>query len=350
MTEEPTTVLSTKEELFDALKRISGLPVLVVGDLILDRYIWGDVDRISPEAPVPVVDVKRTEDRLGGAGNVARNLRNIGAKVSLCALVGDDDEGKTVLSLLDKEGIDHDAVVIDRTRPTTIKTRIMSHTQQIVRVDRESRSQQPAALRESFAALVEAHVEPSRAVLVSDYGKGVISQDVMSRLHAQHGKGAIGLKARPLMVDPHPTNYGIYNDISLAKPNRKEAEAASGIKIIDKKSALEAATVLLKRWKAEMIVLSLGEDGLLIAAQGDPSGRFIDTVAQQVFDVSGAGDAVCAIFTAAMAAGVTPGVAGDLANIGAGVVVSEIGTVPVNLAKLKRDIERFAPSKSGSKG
>lgn len=344
-------MISPKEELFSALNRITDQPILVVGDLILDRYIWGDVDRVSQEAPVPILDVRRTEERLGGAGNVARNLRNLGAQVNLCTLVGDDDEGRILLDLLEREGIGHEGVVTDRTRPTTIKTRIMSRGQQIVRIDRESRDQQGSALRESFAALVEAHVEPAKAVVISDYGKGVISKEIMERLHKQGRSGSIGLKSRPLMVDPHPSNYDLYCPITMAKPNRKEAEAAAGIKIVDRPSALIAAQRLIKRWGAEMLVLSLGEDGLLIARSDDPQGKFIDTVAQQVFDVSGAGDAVVAIFTAAIATGTTPAVAGDLANIGAGVVVSEVGTVPVNVAKLKRDIERLGSiTTTGNKG
>ncbi|NDC39182.1 MAG: D-glycero-beta-D-manno-heptose-7-phosphate kinase [Proteobacteria bacterium] len=334
-------MISSKDQLHAALQRIVDQPILVVGDLILDRYIWGDVERVSPEAPVPVVDVRRSEERLGGAGNVARNLRNLGARVSLCALIGDDEEGRILLSLLEGDGIAADGVVTDRTRPSTLKTRIMSRGQQLVRIDRESRAQQGGALRESFAALVDAHVAPSKAVVLSDYGKGVISREIMGRLHQQHAQRAIGLRARPLMVDPHPANYDIYAPITMAKPNRKEAEAASGLKIVDRASALEAAHRLLKRWQSEMLVLSLGEDGLLILSGDNPDGTFMDTVAQQVFDVSGAGDAVVAIFTAAMATGASPAVAGDLANIGAGVVVSEVGTVPVNLGKLKREIDRL---------
>jgi D-beta-D-heptose 7-phosphate kinase/D-beta-D-heptose 1-phosphate adenosyltransferase len=337
-------LISPKEDLLNALEKIADQPVLVVGDLILDRYIWGDVERVSPEAPVPVVDVRSSEERLGGAGNVARNLRNLGARVSVCGLIGDDDEGRSVLALLEQEGISAEGVVTDRNRPTTIKTRIMSRGQQIVRIDRESRSQPASAMRESFAALVEAHLTASRAVVVSDYGKGVITKELMQRFHQLHAQQGVGLGVRPLMVDPHPSNYEIYNPITMAKPNRKEAEAVAGMRIFDKASALEAAQRLVKRWGCEMLVLSLGEDGLLIVSSGDATGKFIDTVAQQVFDVSGAGDSVVAIFTAAIATGATPAVAGDLANIGAGVVVSEVGTVPVNLAKLKRDIERLGTS------
>ena len=338
-------VQSSRQSLENTLNAISGMPVLVVGDVILDRYIWGAVDRISPEAPVPVLDVKRTEDRLGGAANVARNLRAIGAKVSLCGLIGDDDDGAVVMKLLEAEGIAHDGVVTDRLRPTTVKTRIMAQAQQIVRIDHESREGQAPALRESFAALIDAHIDANKAIVVSDYGKGVIGAEVMSRLEKATEAKRIGLGIRPLMVDPHPANYSIYKSMSIAKPNRKEAEAASGMRITDRDSALTASKLLLKKWGAQMIVLSLGEDGLLILCGPNHPGVFINTVAQQVFDVSGAGDAVVAIFTAAMAAGATPEIAGDLANIGAGVVVSEIGTVPVNLSKLKRDIIRLTAGK-----
>lgn len=334
-------MLSSREDLMTTLDRIKGLPVLVVGDVILDRYIWGRVDRISPEAPVPVVDVKTLEDRLGGAGNVARNLRNIGASVSLCGFVGDDEEAQVVYRLLEQDGISREGIMVDRTRPTCLKTRVIAHSQQVVRIDRESRAPVANSLREGFAAVVDAQVEQSKALILSDYGKGAVSPTLMQRLAKAADQKRLGLGVRPLVVDPHPTNYSIYSHISVAKPNRKEAEAGSGVKIVDRQSALEAGRKLCERWDSDMVMVTLGEDGLVIVRRGSDAGVFLETVAREVFDVSGAGDTVTALFTGAISVGASVEVAGDLANIAAGVVVSEIGTAPISLERLKREIQRL---------
>lgn len=335
-------MISSKDELFEVLEKISSIPITVIGDLILDRYIWGTVERISPEAPVPVVLVKRGEDRLGGAGNVVRNLCSIGAKVSVCGFIGDDEEGRVLLGLLDKEGVEKDGVMIDRARPTPLKTRVIAASQQVVRIDRENTAQAPAlGLIEGIAAHLDAKLDTSKAIIVSDYGKGTISESLMRRLSEARQAGRLGLGKRPLVVDPHPANYDIYRCISVAKPNRKEAEKASGVKIVSQESAIEAAKVLLKRWDAEMMIITLGEGGLVIVSASDAQGIALETVARTVFDVSGAGDTVTAVFTAALAVGATPQLAGELANIAAGAVVSEVGTVAINLEKLKSEIERL---------
>lgn len=331
---------STRADLLETLERIRDLPILVIGDLILDRYIWGKVDRISPEAPVPVVEVRKTEDRLGGAANVARNLTGIGARVSVCGCIGDDKEGETILELLGAQKIEREGVLIDRGRPTSLKTRVIASSQQIVRIDREGREPLGAALREGFAAVVEAHLDAARAIILSDYGKGTIGEPLTKRLSEAALRGRIGLDSRPLVVDPHPSNYALYQNITIVKPNRKEAEAASGIAIVDRESAERAGRAMITRWNASMAVITLGEDGLMLLAQ-NAAPIFVDTVARQVFDVSGAGDTVTAILTAALAAGAKPTVAGDLANIGAGVVVSEVGTVSVSADRLRSEIDRL---------
>jgi D-beta-D-heptose 7-phosphate kinase/D-beta-D-heptose 1-phosphate adenosyltransferase len=289
-----------------------------------------------------VVDVKTLEDRLGGAGNVARNLRNLGATVSLCGFVGDDDEAQVVYRLLEQDGISREGIMVDRTRPTCLKTRVIAHSQQVVRIDRESRAGVAHSLREGFAAVVDAQIDQSKALILSDYGKGAVSPTLMQRLIAAAENKRLGLGARPLVVDPHPANYAIYSHISVAKPNRKEAEAGAGMKIVDRATALEAGKILCERWDAAMVMITLGEDGLVIVQRGIETGTFLETVAREVFDVSGAGDTVTALFTAAMATGASVDVAGDLANIAAGVVVSEIGTAPISLERLKREIHRLS--------
>lgn len=333
---------SSKKELLDTLQKIRGLPVLVAGDLMLDRYIWGKVERISPEAPVPVVHTTRIEDRLGGAGNVARNLASLGAKVALSGFVGDDKEGQAILEIMDRDGIQKEGVIVDRSRPTCLKTRVIAHSQQVVRIDREELSHPAAALCEGFAAVVDAQIDASRAVILSDYGKGCVSQPIMKKLVEARRQGRLGSGARPFLVDPHPANYELYRGISIAKPNRREAEKASGVRIVDRQSALKAARTLLELWDAEMMLVTLGEDGLALVNGPRDEGLFLETVAIEVHDVSGAGDTVTAIFGAALACGASPAVAGDLANIGAGVVVSEVGTVAIDPEKLCKEIDRLA--------
>jgi len=331
-------MFSPKKELADILEKIKDLPVVVIGDIILDRYIWGSVSRISPEAPIPVVDVNKIESRLGGAGNVVMNLKELGAKPSLCGFVGDDAEGENILQLLSDNDISRDGIMIDRGRPTCLKTRVIAHAQHVVRIDQESAIVQGVALKEGFAALVDAHIDDASAIIISDYAKGAVSAPLIKKFLEARAEGRLGFPGKPLVVDPRPVNYELYQKVDIAKPNRREAEAASGIKITGRESALEAGRLLLKKWDAQMILVSLGEDGLVIVTDSEGPGIFRDTVAQKVSDVTGAGDTVTAIFTAAIAAGAGPAVAGDLANIGAGIVVSEVGTAPINRSRLEQAI------------
>lgn len=328
-----------KKELFKVLDKIEGLPVLVIGDLILDRYMWGKVDRISPEAPVPVVEVHRTEDRLGGAGNVVRNLCNLGAKVKVCGVVGDDIEGQALIRMLKKSGVNPDGIVVEPGYPTSLKTRVIAQPQQIVRIDREDKSALHSSHTASLSKLVGTLVDKQKAVIVSDYAKGVISAPVMKVLGNLHKKGIFGRSTIPLVVDPHPDHFSFYNSVTMAKPNRKEAEAATGIKITDHKKAMQAAHKLRKKWNAELMMITLGEGGIVIV--DSKTGITLDTVARDVYDVSGAGDTVTAVFTAALAAGASLEVAGNLSNIAAGIVVSEVGTVAVDKKKLIHEIEHF---------
>jgi rfaE bifunctional protein kinase chain/domain len=329
----------SKEALLTALAKVKGQKILVVGDLILDRYIWGKVDRISPEAPVPVVEVKKIEDRLGGAGNVVRNLCNLGCDITVCGYVGDDDEGAVILKLLRDSNVGKDGVIIDREHPTCLKTRVIAHPQQIVRIDREDRSPRAMPLQSAFASMTEAHLKDMGAVIISDYAKGTISPLIMERFKESFTHGVTGVGKVPVVVDPHPSHFDLYQKITIAKPNRKEAEAAVGRKITDKTSAIAAAHELMKRWDAELMMITLGEGGMVITERGKSGGIALDTLAREVFDVSGAGDTVTAVFTAALSAGVDLSTAGQLANIAAGIVVSEVGTVAIQYDVLKKEIE-----------
>lgn len=334
--------LVNKEHLLVTLDAIASTPILVVGDVILDRYVWGKVDRISPEAPVPVVEVLRLEDRLGGAGNVVRNLATIGAKPIMCGVVGDDEEGSSVLRLLEEVGVERDGVLIDSARPTVLKSRIIAHTQQIARIDRENREDLTPGLSSRLSATLENLIDRSRAVILSDYGKGSVSQDVLRVLTEAYTRGRLGIKSRPLFVDPHPRNYDRYQGMSVAKPNRKEAEAASGRKIVSIEDAFAACEYLIKKWKSDVMVITLGEGGMVVREAGSKDGLHLETLAQQVFDVSGAGDTVTAVFTAAIAVGGSPVTAGILANIAAGIVVSEVGTAAIDLARLREQVSHWS--------
>lgn len=335
-------VAITKEQLLATLDMIAGTPILVVGDLILDRYIWGKVDRISPEAPVPVVEVVKTEGRLGGAGNVVRNLATIGAKPTVCGLIGDDEDGRDLMGLFREIGANVDGVVVDTTRPTTVKTRVIAATQQIVRIDRERKiSDSPEASSKMVDAIHRA-IDGTRAVILSDYGKGAVCGAVLDALQRASADHRLELSARPLFVDPHPRNYNNYRSMSVAKPNRKEAEIASGHSINSVEDAFAAADLLMRKWNSEMMVITLGEDGMVVKQDGEPRGVHLETMAQEVFDVSGAGDTVTALFCSALAVGASPTTAGVLANIAAGIVVSEVGTVAVDLDRLRAQVEKWS--------
>lgn len=333
--------LGTKQELLETLEMMSGTPILVVGDLLLDRYTWGKVERISPEAPVPVVQVVRMEDRLGGAGNVVRNLVNIGVKVSVTGLIGDDSDGRVMLDLFDEIGAEYSGVVVDSSRPTVLKTRVIAATQQVVRIDREVLSDARPEISKKLAELVQERIGVSRAVILSDYGKSAVTEDVLSALTKAYEGGELGLASRPLFVDPHPRNYDRYRRMSVAKPNRKEAEAASGRTIKSIEDAFDAAGVLLKKWGADIMVITLGEGGMVVRRADSADGLHLETMAREVFDVSGAGDTVTAVYTAALAVGAGPINAGILANIAAGIVVSEVGTAAIKLERLREQVEKW---------
>lgn len=326
------------EAIFELLERLRDVRVMVVGDIILDRYIWGTSERLSPEAPVPVVDVQRIEDRLGGAANVARNLRGLGVHCELCGLVGDDAEGRTVVQLLEQAGIHHEGVLIERNRPTTFKTRVMVGMYQMVRVDREDASSREQAMQRGLTAVMQAQMAGCQALIVSDYGKGAISPHLIAGSVEASGtpRGMI-----PVIVDPNKVNFSTYRGITIAKPNRREAEAATGMVITDRRTAFEAAWKLREQWQASMMMITLSELGLVLVGPEEGEELHLPTEARDVFDVSGAGDSVTSVFAAFLAAGASPMVAGMIANIAAGIVVSELGTVAITSERLRDKLRQI---------
>jgi len=304
---------------------------VVVGDLFLDHYIWGKVSRISPEAPVVVVNVTSEDRRLGGAGNVAHNLSTLGAKVSMCGVVGDDEHGRLLITLLEKLNANTDGVMLDRTRSTIVKSRVIAHHQQVVRIDHEVLRPLSGTYAQGICSAMRSAFAVAKGVIVSDYGKGTICKEVYEPIQEVSVKGADGRSRLPVLVDPKSPNFPLYSHASVIKPNRSEASEASGVNITDRATAAQAGRVLLERWGSEMVLITLGEQGMVLVSSYDVHAPVIevDTTAQDVYDVSGAGDTVSAVFLLSLAVGATPQQAAVLANCAAGIVVAEVGTVSV---------------------
>lgn len=335
-----------KEELLSVIDKFSGVPMLVVGDLILDRYIWGRVSRVSQEAPVVIVDVTEEGRRPGGAGNVARNLASLGAKVSVSGVIGDDGSGKDLLQALEEIGAETAGVFVDSSRPTTVKTRVIAHAQQVVRVDREQAQAIPSALSEGLTSYTERVLDKVSGVVVSDYAKGVVTRRLFEMFDQEKARGLTGLGKIPVVVDPKPPNNTIYSGATVMKPNRREAESASGRSIKSRGDAIAASDVLLERWNPELLLITVGSNGMvLVSNTADNRGGLeksvveIPTMAQEVFDVSGAGDTVNAVLSLSLSVGARPEAAARLANYAAGIAVAEVGVVSVSADELRAAIE-----------
>jgi len=296
-------------------ERMQNRTIMVVGDAMLDEWIWGSVTRISPEAPVPVVNVDDHSFTLGGAGNVANNLRAFQAHVQLVGTVGRDRQAKRLGSLLDEIGVVHDGLMTVDDRPTTRKTRIVAHSQQVVRADWESTAPLSEADRSRITDFVRAHVKDADAIVLSDYGKGLMSRDVVEAV----------LAAPLVVVDPKPQNMALFAGVSCVAPNVHEAAIASGIQIVDDASLERAAATLLERLACRHVVITRGELGMSLFS-ADGSRLHVPAVARTVYDVSGAGDTAVGVLTLALAAGATVELALQLANFAAGAVVEKLGT------------------------
>jgi len=309
--------------------------ILVIGDLMLDEYIWGKVSRVSPEAPVPVVDVARESYFPGGAANVARNVREFTPHIQALGRVGDDRYGCQLRQLLAACDIDTSVVQQDETAPTTVKTRIIARNQQVVRVDRESRIPLDDAREQAALRFVENAVPHTDAIIVADYGKGFLTQ--------RFADGVCEIARRAgcvLTVDPHPYTTLDWRGATAIKPNRLEAFLAAGLApadpvtpVLSDAALLEAGRRLMERWHPRDLLVTLGEHGMLLFGGAEPP-RHIPTCARTVFDVSGAGDTAIAVFTLALASGGTALEAAHLANIASGIVVGKLGTAAITPAEL----------------
>lgn len=306
--------------LADLLEALPGTRILVVGDLILDRYADGKAQRVSPEAPVLVFEYENDRYLLGGACNVAANLRELGTSASVLGVVGDDEAGARLRTLLGAADIDTEALVVDRTRPTTRKTRYVAKTMQVLRVDEESRAPVGGDAERAMLALLEQRPFPWQSVLLSDYGKGVLTGRVIqAAIAAARSQGGV------TVVDPKGKDYSIYRGVDLLTPNREEAEAATGVSIKTSDDLHTAARRLREITGIKTAVITLGKDGIFFEKE-DGTHRIIPTEARQVFDVTGAGDTVVAVLTFCRAAGVSLEDSLRLANHAAGITVAKLGT------------------------
>jgi len=324
------------------LAAFSRSKILVIGDLMLDEFLWGKVTRISPEAPVPVVEVQRRAAYPGGAANVARNLASLGAQTSLAGVIGDDDAGRQLVDILGAEKIGTDSVRATASRPTTHKTRVCAITrqlhdhldiedqQQIVRVDNESREPLDTASKAWLFDRLRADIATHDAIILEDYAKGLIDQELVTLVISEAKK-----RGKIVAIDPNPNNPFDWSGATVLKPNRKEAFQSVGMPFSTGEDAiLKAGTVLQKRHAVRDVLITLGEAGMLLLEEGHKP-YHTPTRAQDVFDVSGAGDTAIAAFTLALAAGANGIEAAEIANHAAGVVVAKLGTATLNVQELR---------------
>lgn len=316
--------------LLSAVNKFRKAHLIVVGDIILDQFIWGKVRRINPEAPVPVVEVENTTFRLGGAANVAAGIAALGGKVSLCGILGDSRYGDEVCRLLDEHHINREGVVRDPTRPTTLKTRIIAHNQQVVRYDTEVRDEPTREIARQIFDWLSDNITHADAVILSDYDKGVLRGKL-----GQHAI-ALGKKAGAIVtVDPKVPNISKFAGADVITPNQIEAEQIAGIKIVDDASLERAGRFIMRKFKTNGVLITRGEAGMSLFLPHEET-LHIPAVARQVFDVTGAGDTVIASFTLALASGTDYFHSAWLANSAAAVTVGKIGTATVSAIELKK--------------
>ena len=310
------------------LAKFSKCKLLVIGDLMIDEYLWGDVERISAEAPVQVVSVTHEEDNLGGSGNVVNNLVALGAQVSAAGVVGAGAGGNLVFEKFKKLGVDTRGVIQDSGRPTTRKTRVIAGHQHVLRIDRETKKDISPPVLKALVQRSNEIIPEVDVVLVSDYGKGVITKSLLKQLIATakaHG--------RIIIADPNGLDFTKYSGVNILTPNKKEAGLAQGIEIIDESTLLEVGAGILEKTGIDKVLITLGKDGMVLIENHKPPYK-IKAEARQIYDVSGAGDTVIASLGLGLASGLSLEKAVMLANTAAGLVVGKVGTATITQAEL----------------
>jgi len=326
---------------FDSAQLIHGIDhfrsksILVIGDIMLDRFIWGNVSRISPEAPVPVVEVERESAMLGGAANVANNLISLESKALLCGVVGDDGPGKEAISKLEDMGVDVGGISIESARPTSVKTRIVAHAQQVVRYDLEKRMPLKPSTITHIMDFVRGKKDQISGIICSDYGKGVFSRKLMHGIAEE-----ISGFSFPVAVDPYVKNYPLYRHVTVITPNSTQAGQIAGIEIKDETDLVKAAKRLMNHSRSKAVLITRGEEGMALFEEGGEI-THIESIARKVYDVTGAGDTVIAAFTLGIASGLDMKSAAFLSNLAAGIVVGEVGTSAVKIDLLKKAVASY---------
>jgi rfaE bifunctional protein kinase chain/domain len=314
--------------------------ILVVGDIMMDRFIWGKVSRISPEAPVPVVLFEKEELILGGAANVVNNIHSLGGEVSLCGVVGDDEYGEKILRKIDEMGVKTDGIFEEKDRRTTVKTRIIAHQhpyqQQLARIDQETTDHPKPYTSRSLLNFISEHIVNFGGIVISDYGKGVLTRK-LSQIIIQKAKRY----KKFIMVDPKPKNFSFYEGATVITPNAKEAGEASGVPVTDLSSLKKAGRILLNKSRCSVLIITQGEEGMTVFESSNSSFP-VTTVAKDVYDVTGAGDTVIGTLALAWGAGAKVKEAAMLANYAAGIVVGKMGTATATREDLIEAINKRA--------
>ena len=331
-----------KRQNFNRLKAIVSnfrdKKILVIGDLILDEFVWGEVSRISPEAPVPVVWVKNESFMPGGASNVANNINSLGGKAYMVGIVGNDERAGILKGELEHRGVNVDGIIRDSQRPTVLKTRVIAHHQQVVRIDREKVDPVKDSTIRKIVDFVEDVIGEMDGIIVEDYGKGLVTPKLLDKIVPLAKK-----KKKIIAVDPKEEHFSYYKGVTLLTPNNREASRAVGFDIKDKTSLRKAGFELLKKLKARIVLITLGEDGMMVFEE-NKSPKKIETIAQEVFDVSGAGDTVASSYTLALISGANSIQAAHIANCAAGIVVGKVGIAVVTedevIGRIKEEIEK----------
>lgn len=327
--------MKSEAKFFDKFENVK---ILVIGDVMLDRYFWGSVTRISPEAPVPVVKLEKVTAAVGGAANVAANAAGLGAEVHMLGVVGKDEENSAqLIGKLREKNVLTGGLICSAHRPTTTKTRIIAHQQQIVRLDEENTEDLSAADETALLRAFDNLIEKVDVVVISDYAKGTLTTKILKNCIA-----AARNSAKPILVDPKGFDYGKYNGASLLTPNRSEAQGASGQNIGSEETLENAGRKLLDELQIDALLITLGEDGMRLFARGKKDSVQIDSMARQVYDVTGAGDTVVATLAVALGAGANLETAARLANTAAGLVVQEVGTTTITLSALQNALDQNA--------
>jgi rfaE bifunctional protein kinase chain/domain len=322
--------LITTQRAAELATQIGGRRIVVFGDVMLDEFVWGDVTRISPEAPVPVVDIRRESVRLGGAANVLANLNALGARASVIGVVGRDRAGERLLEALTEAGAlnSNGGLITDESRPTTIKTRIIAHNQLVVRADRERRTPVDAATEDQLIATLKAALQEADAFVVSDYDKGAVTARILAEILPRAFEQKI-----PVLIDPKMRNFDAYRPATLVTPNHHEALRLTNTEDDSDAGMAAAARLIRERLHCESVLITRGEQGMMLLER-DAAPVYVATVAREVYDVTGAGDTVIATLAAALAARASLVEAAALANHAAGIVVGKLGTATASADEL----------------